>query len=172
MKIIQFNTIDIRHCSQSTILLPHIILLFTRKMVQYSWANMATMLLVLGVIYPTQALDCQQLEFGFAFNAWTSASAGYCQQSCATTSNYNSLWQFAHPDSCEAADGLSGITPNSQESPSGTCYCSYKFVMWRAYKADQGSYSCAPSDIANRIENDATTLFAVTLDDSVHCASQ
>jgi hypothetical protein len=141
-------------------------------MVRYSWAIMAAMLLVLGVIHPTQALDCRQVEFGFVFNAWSSATAGYCQQACATASNDNYGWQVAHPDYCQGDDGLTGITSNGQEAPNRSCYCSYSFVMWRVHKTDQWSESCAPSDIAKRIANDASPMFQVTLNDNVHCSSQ
>ncbi|XTI83867.1 hypothetical protein V2W45_135706 [Cenococcum geophilum] len=140
-------------------------------MVQYSRAIIAAMLLVLGVIHRTQALDCQQVQFGFTFNTWASTTAGYCQQACATASNSNYLWQVAHPDSCEGADGLSGITPNEQEGVDGSCYCTYVFVIWRAHKTDQQGQSCAPSDIANRIQNNASPWFQITLNDNVHCGS-
>jgi hypothetical protein len=141
-------------------------------MVQYSWAIMAAMLLVLGVIHPTQALDCQQVEFGFLFNAWSSATIGYCQQACAVASNSNYSWQIAHVDGCQGEDGLSGITSNGQEAPNGSCYCSYSFVMWRVHKTDQRGESCALSEIAKRVANDAKPMFQVTRISDVYCDSQ
>jgi hypothetical protein len=168
---------DIRHrFHQPTIFLPHIILPFTRKMVQYSWAIMTAMLLVLGVIYPTQALWCRQVQFGFYFPTWTSTTIDDCFTTCATNSSDNYNWQVANPDDCEAADGLSGINVDASLRGGGSCGCTYEFVMWRVHNADQyrdrSRTSCANSDIANRIANNATPWYEETLKDSVHCAHQ
>ena len=165
---------DIRHrFHQPTIFLPHIILPFTRKMVQ---AIMAAMLLVLGLIHPTQALWCHQVQFGFYFPRWTPPTIEDCFTTCSTNSSDNYNWQVANPDVCEAADGLSGITVDASLVGGGSCGCTYEFVMWRVHNGDQYSgrtrTSCANSDIANRIANNATPWYEKTTIDSVHCAHQ